>query len=44
MLLNRSVPKSTTMINLYWVIMPLGVTGCFQLNVTSVLVGVEIKS
>ena len=44
MLLNKSVPTLTTMTNLYWVIMPLGVAGCLQLNVTSVLVGVEIKS
>ena len=44
MLLNKSVPTLTTMTNLYWVMMPLGVAGCFQLNGTSVLVGVEIKS
>ena len=41
--LNRSVPRLTTITNLYWVIMPLGVAGCLQLNVTSVLVGVEAK-
>ena len=41
--LNRPLSKRTTMTNLYRVIMPLGIAGCLQLNVTSVLVGMEIK-
>ena len=42
-LLNKSAPTLTTITNLYWVITPLGVDGCLQLNVTLVLVGVEVK-
>ena len=43
MLLNKSAPTLTTITNLCLVIMPLGVDGCLQVNVTSVLVGVEMK-
>ena len=36
--------KRTTIANLYWVIMPLGVIGRLQLNIISVLVGMDVKS
>ena len=44
MLLKRTVRTLITITNLYCVIIPLGVDGHLQLNVTSVLVGIEIKS
>ena len=42
-LLIKSVPTLTKTTNLYCVIMPLGEAGFLQLNVTLVLVGIEVK-